>query len=543
MLADLIKAHKYKFLIVLSLSILNSFFEVVGLGSFALLLQKSMSSGSHAQIDLGFAAVSIPVMFLPWLCIMFFLVKGAVNLLYFFALGKLVYGTEWYFNCIFFKYYVGRHDARTGDSSELIRRNLLVEVPMFAQNFMQPILNIISELILLASIGCLILFIFSSFWLEMMVGACILAALLVGTLLLTKPLQHLGRHRQYYTTMNIREVSSLANGWKDIKANNLQSATLARYESALGQYAKYMAAMFPLQAAPRVIFEVIIICGFVMGFFYIQKQSVDASIDIAMISIFALSALRIYPSLAKLGSLAALISFARTSYDTLKTLYSEVSEPYNPVLSRSFINNPSPQVPVLEIQNFDLVIPSHDKAITIDHLQVHKGDIVIVKGPNGSGKTTLLDVISAIADQGSGKIIYAGSDGDLPQVKYCTQFPYYTDSPITDQVKFGGDKVDDIKSMLISSGFFDQSSLDKIMNLENAQNLSGGEKIKIACAEILSRDCDLCLLDEPTSPMDLDAIENLKSQIRKKSAAGTAFIIVSHDDSFNDLATHNILVS
>ena len=226
MLSTLLKAQKAKFIGVFSLSLLNSFFEVAGIGSFGYFLQQAASGQNETVLFLGSSTFLINTFLLPWICVGLFFLKSLIHLLYYFYLGKLVYGTELFFNGLFFRYYLNQHNFLNGDSSELIRRNLLVEVPMFAQNFMQSLLHIISELVLLISLGTLVLFMFSDYWFELIFGGLIIMALLSLTMFLTRPLQYLGRHRQYYNTLNIREVSQLANGWKDIKANKLQDIAL-----------------------------------------------------------------------------------------------------------------------------------------------------------------------------------------------------------------------------------------------------------------------------------------------------------------------------
>ena len=197
MILTLLKAQKAKFLGVFSLSLLNSLFEVAGIGGFAFFLQQAASGQNETALFLGGSTFTINTFLLPWVCVGIFVLKALIHLLYYLYLGKLVYGTELFFNSQFFRYYLRQHDFQDGDSSELIRRNLLVEIPMFAQNFMQSLLHIISELVLLASLGTLVLYMFSDYWFELIFGGLIILVLLSLTMFLTRPLQYLGRHRQY----------------------------------------------------------------------------------------------------------------------------------------------------------------------------------------------------------------------------------------------------------------------------------------------------------------------------------------------------------
>ena len=151
------------------------------------------------------------------------------------------------------------------------------------------------------------------------------------------------------------------------------------------------------------------------------------------------------------------------------------------------------------------------------------------------------DVLSGVSERGVGHLSYGSRNDDAPiTMRYCTQAPYYTDRPLISQALFNNFPAEKVRDIMFRSNLFDTQAIEKVMAIENAQNLSGGEKIKIACAEALSFDCDICFLDEPTSPMDRTAKAKLRDAIVAKAKSGTTFIIVSHDETFSGIETHTI---
>ncbi len=58
--------------------------------------------------------------------------------------------------------------------------------------------------------------------------------------------------------------------------------------------------------------------------------------------------------------------------------------------------------------------------------------------------------------------------------------------------------------------------------------LSGGEKQKIACGSVSALSPDIFVLDEPTSNLDVHAIEDLKKTIQLWKAKGKTIVIAEH---------------
>lgn len=80
------------------------------------------------------------------------------------------------------------------------------------------------------------------------------------------------------------------------------------------------------------------------------------------------------------------------------------------------------------------------------------------------------------------------------------------------------------------------SRIDKVtaeMNIKyligrNIFELSGGEKQKIACGSVSALNPEIMVLDEPTSNLDLNAIEELKETVLKWKQGGKTVVIAEH---------------
>ena len=171
-------------------------------------------------------------------------------------------------------------------------------------------------------------------------------------------------------------------------------------------------------------------------------------------------------------------------------------------------------------------------------LELRDGEIGILLGKNGSGKTTLFKNILGIGTPSGGTIRFDGEDLlKLPKrdrarrIAYVPQHIHFGALTVYDSILMGR-----VSYFGLRAGKEDYGVVDRIMaemKLEsfadrNAENLSGGEKQKIAIARALAQEPKM--LDEPTGNLDI-ANEELIIEEAKKVARSRNIAILSslHD--------------
>ncbi len=166
-----------------------------------------------------------------------------------------------------------------------------------------------------------------------------------------------------------------------------------------------------------------------------------------------------------------------------------------------------------------------------------RGDRIGILGPNGCGKTTLIRLLLGELAPQEGTV----TAGTRLEVAHFEQLHDSLDESKT-VIQNIGDGAD-----TVSVGGTDRHVVgylrDFLFSPEQIQGsiarLSGGERKRLQLAKILSRPCNLLVLDEPTNDLDLETLELLESLLLEFQ--GT-LLIVSHDRDFLDNVVTSTLV-
>ena len=173
-------------------------------------------------------------------------------------------------------------------------------------------------------------------------------------------------------------------------------------------------------------------------------------------------------------------------------------------------------------------------------LTLQDGEIGIILGKNGCGKTTLFQNILGINDPDEGRMLFDGADLlHMPRrqrarrIAYVPQHIHFGALSVFDSVLMGR-----VSYFGLRAGQEDCDAVRSIlreMQLEdfarrNAEELSGGEKQKIAIARAMAQQPRLLVFDEPTGNLDI-ANEQLIVEETKKLAREKRVAILSslHD--------------
>jgi putative ABC transport system ATP-binding protein len=183
------------------------------------------------------------------------------------------------------------------------------------------------------------------------------------------------------------------------------------------------------------------------------------------------------------------------------------------------------------------------RAVDDVSLSVAAGELVALYGPSGSGKTTLLKLIAAVMAPDSGEILVAGRDvahlSDREAARYRLRDVGFVLQ--TFHMLAGLSAIDNASLKLIALGMSVREAHQRMTPLltrlgldERAEHrvnqLSMGERQRVAIAKALSTEPGLLLADEPTGNLDTRRgaeVLALLSEICRERR--TAVLLVTHD--------------
>lgn len=216
--------------------------------------------------------------------------------------------------------------------------------------------------------------------------------------------------------------------------------------------------------------------------------------------------------------------------------------------------------------NIENISKSYTEKTLINDISfgIMEGDHIGLIGINGTGKTTLIKLLAGVESPDKGRIIKANNinieylpqridfepnakvieqvfKGSSTNLKVLRDYEDAINNPLTPKEEIirlsqemdainGWELESEAKSILTKLGI---NKFDEIIN-----NLSGGQKKRVALASALINPSDILILDEPTNHLDNETIDWLEDYLSKRKGA---LLMITHDRYFLDRVVNQIL--
>lgn len=175
-------------------------------------------------------------------------------------------------------------------------------------------------------------------------------------------------------------------------------------------------------------------------------------------------------------------------------------------------------------------------------LVIRQGEIHALLGENGAGKSTLMNILTGVYRLDQGKVIFEGKDvtncsiqeSEAMGIAFVHQeLNLFNDLRVYENIFFNKELVKKLgilkkKEMIQKCDEVFQKLGVDIDPMAMVESLSASEKQTLEIAKAIFFEAKLLILDEPTTALSNEEIDNLFTIVRNLKEEGKSFIFISH---------------
>ncbi len=195
---------------------------------------------------------------------------------------------------------------------------------------------------------------------------------------------------------------------------------------------------------------------------------------------------------------------------------------------------------IIETKNLTYQYSKEAQAVNDVTLSINKGEYVCILGHNGSGKSTLSKLLVGLLEPKSGSIYINGlemNEQNINEIRKNIGIVFqnpdnqFVGVTVKDDIAFGLENrnVDSSTMQSLVKEYSTKVSMEKFLE-NNPEQLSGGEKQRVAIAGVLAMNPEIIIFDEATSMLDPQGVREILDIINKLKKEKTIISI-----------THNLL--
>ena len=355
----------------------------------------------------------------------------------------------------------------------------------------------------------------------------------VGSFLLLtrKYSRKLGQDNQGYQGKIYQWMNQALGGIKEIKILERESFFTDEYYKYYAKFARGLRIARTISILPKYAVEAVAISGLLLAIIVkLLLGEADMTYYIPQLTVFAVAAFRLMPSVGRINEHATNTLYALPSVDLVYHDLVEI-EDYIEKQDKEVKEDWDLQESI-EVQNVTYYYPDTEEPVIRNaSLSIQKGKTVAFIGASGAGKTTMVDIILGLLTPQKGRVmadrinVHEKPKTFHAQVGYIPQVIYLSDDTIRNNIAFGV-KESEIDEKAVMDAM-EKAQLTEFVNGlphglstivgDRGVRLSGGQRQRIGIARALYHDPEILVLDEATSALDndtetavMEAVENLQ---------------------------------
>lgn len=411
-------------------------------------------------------------------------------------------------------------------------------------NLLQQCMNLSAEAIVSVCLACMMLVM--DFKMTMVIVFMLGITTVFISRVLKRKLNRIGEHSRKEQANLYKWILQSVSGIKDVKVLNKEEYFTEQYEIAARNYASDIVKNNVFINIPRLLIETVSIAS-ILGYLAVSiLMGTSISELMQLVSAFALAAVRLMPSVNRVNTYIANISYYESA---LNYIYDNIDiESVREQGRRDAIkkqNDSKERITLTQeiaLKNINYAYPNTDKKIFDNaDMLIPVGKSIGVVGPSGAGKTTVVDILLGLLDIQDGAITSDGTNimdnysGWLAHIGYIPQSIYMVDDTIKSNIAFGvkeeeidEDRVWEVLEEAQMKSFVEKlpDGLDTEIG-ERGVRISGGQRQRLGIARALYHNPELLIFDEATSALDNDTETAIMEAIDKLHGEKT-MVIIAH---------------
>lgn len=366
---------------------------------------------------------------------------------------------------------------------------------------------------------------------------------------LSRRVEKAARERQHVRADSIQKVVDTLDGRTDYRACRSQHFMLHRFlvtnHRLQMQEKQVMTGKAHMELADYFFENINYILVLGLGLFMVLNGTVSVGTVVAVISLQGNATYLFQNFSAFMAGIAESLPSAERILHLLSACEDEISVSVQPATQDK--TDASNQI----ISMRDLCFGYHEQQAVLKHMdcRIEKGKLTVLTGNSGEGKSTWMKILLGFYKNYTGEYYLQGvntrcmQESDINrQIAYVDQACFVFCMSVLDNVRMGRPDASASEVIEACKKADAHDFITKLPNgyetlLLNGENLSGGQRQKLALARAFLSSRPILLIDEGTANLDAASEEKILASVNRMKGEKT-IIVISHRESWKTCADH-----